>query len=63
MASLDDAVHPFGLTLGSTVVWLVQLVLDAVLVADAAEDVGAEIEPARPVAVLRHFGESHGVIL
>ncbi len=43
-------------------VWFGQLVLDAVLVADTIEDVGAEIAPGRAVAVLGQIGEGHAVV-
>ena len=36
---LDGAVHPRCLTVGPGVVWLGEAVLDAMLVADAVEDV------------------------
>ena len=50
---LDGSVHPLGLTVGPRMLWLGELMLDAVLIADTVEDLGTEIAPARPVAVFR----------
>ncbi len=58
----DGSVHAFGLAVGPGMVGLGQLVLDAVLVADTIEDVGAEIAPGRAVAVLGQIGEGHAVV-
>jgi hypothetical protein len=52
---LDGPVHPLGLAIGPGMVWFGQLVLDPVLIADAIEDVGAEITPGGSIPV---FGKS-----
>ena len=59
---LDRPVHAFGLAVGPWVVWLGELVLDAVLVADAVEDVGAEIAPARPISIFWQICKGHSII-
>ena len=59
---LDGLVYPLSLTVCPRMVWLGKPVLDAVLVADAVEDVGAEVSPGRTVAVLRQIGEGHAVV-
>ena len=58
----DGSVHAFCLTVRPRVIRLGELVLDAVLIADAIENVGAEISPGRPVAVLWQIGERHAVV-
>jgi hypothetical protein len=59
---LDGPVHPLGLAIRPGVVGLGEPVLDAVLAADAVEDVGAQVAPRRPVPVLRQVGEGHAVV-
>ena len=59
---LDGPVHPLGLAIGPGVVWLGKLVLDSALLADTIEDVGAEVSPGWPVAVLWQVGERHAVV-
>ena len=39
---LDGSVHAFGLSIGPWVIWLGQLVQDAVFLADTVEDVATE---------------------
>ena len=39
---LDGPVHPFGLPVGPWMMWLCQLMQDAVFLADTVEDVAAE---------------------
>ena len=62
VAFLDGSVHPLGLIVGPWVLWLGELVLDAVLGTDAVEDVGAEVASARTVTVFGQVGEGHAVI-
>jgi len=49
---LDGAVHSFGLAVGPGVIRLGQMMLDAMLVADTVEDVGAKETPGRAFPVL-----------
>ena len=59
---LDGAVHAFGLAVGPGVVWLGELMFDAVLMADAVEGVVANLPPGWPAAVLWQIGESRAVV-
>ena len=61
---LDGAVHPLCLTVGPRMVGFGQPVLDAVLVADAVEDVAAEdgFHGGMAPAVLWQIGEGHAVV-
>ena len=59
---LDRAVHPFGLAVGPRVIGLGQPVLDAMLDADAIEDVRTEQTCAGPIPVLGQVGEGHAVV-
>ena len=59
---LDGAVHAFGLAVGPGVVWLGELMFDAVLMADAVEGVVANLPPGWPAEVLWQIGESHAVV-
>jgi hypothetical protein len=58
---LDGAVHPLGLAIGPGVVGLGELVPDAMLAADAVEDVAHPLGGGT-VSVLRQIGESHAVV-
>ena len=58
---LDGAVHPLGLAVGPGMIGLGELVLDAVLAADAVEDVAHPLGSG-PIAVLRQVGEGHAVV-
>lgn len=57
----DGSVHPLGLTIGSRMVGLGELVLDAMLAADVVEDM-AHPKCRWSVAVLRQVGESHAIV-
>ena len=59
---LDGPVHAFGLTIDPRVVWLGEPMLDAVLIANAVEDVACEIPPAGSIAVLRQVGKGHSIV-
>ena len=59
---LDGAVHPLGLAVGPRVIRLGQSVLDAMLDADAIEDVRPEEAAGRALAVLGQIGEGHAVV-
>ena len=58
---LGGAVHPLGLAVGPGAAWLGEPVLDAVLIANAVEDAGAEVSPGWPVAVPWQVGKRHAV--
>ena len=62
VASFDGAVHPLGLAVGPGMIGLRQPVLDAMLEADAIEDVRAEEAPGRSLTVLGQIGEGHAVV-
>ncbi len=61
---LDGAVHLFGLTVGPRVIGFGELVRDAMLFADAVEDVAAEhgFHGEVVAAVFRQAGEGHAVV-
>ena len=58
----EGAVHAFGLAIGPGVVWLGELMFEAVLMADAVGNVVAKIPPGWPDAVFWQIGESHAVV-
>ena len=58
----DRAVHSLGLTIRPGVIGFCQPVLDAILGADAIEDMGAKISSRGSVPVLRQIGEGHAII-
>jgi hypothetical protein len=58
----NGSVHPLGLAVGSGMIRLCQSVLDAVLEADAVEDLWHEEPSCRPFTVLRWIGERRAII-
>jgi hypothetical protein len=59
---LHGSVHAFGLTISPRMLWLGELVHDAVLIADAIKDMGAETPPGRPIAVLWQVCKGHSIV-
>ena len=59
---LDRAVHALGLSVGPRVVRLGEPVLDAVLAADALEDVAAAVAVGHAASVPGLLGEGHAVV-
>lgn len=59
---LDRPIHALGLPIGPGMVGLGQTMLDAVLDANAIEDVRSEELSARSSPVLKQVGECHAVI-
>lgn len=59
---LDRPVHAFGLAVGSWMVRLGKLVLDAVLGTETVEDVSTKVSSGRSIPVLWQVGEGHSVI-
>ena len=62
MCFLNCPVHPFGLTVGPWMIRLRQPMFDAMLEANAIEDVWPEESPGRSLSVLGQIGEGHAVI-
>ena len=58
----DGSVHPLGLAVGPGMVWLCQSMFDAMLDANAIEDMRPEEAPGWSLTVLGQVGEGHAVI-
>ena len=59
---LHSAVHPLGLTVGPGMIRLRQSMLDAMLKANAIEDMWSEEAPGWSLTVLGQIGEGHSIV-